>query len=202
VLDRFEGMETQVLGLSVDSADCLKAWAESLGGITYPLLSDFWPHGEVARAYGVLRSEGFSERAIFVIGKDGSVCYVDVHDIAEQPNNDVLFGVLAELEPQHAALQRAADAARTPAPAPAADVDVVVYCTPWCPGCLRARAYLKELGVKFAEIDITRDREAAKRVREWAKGFETTPTFNVRGTVVVDWRKDQLEAALKAAGVI
>ena len=68
---RFEGVQTQVLGLSVDSTDCLRAWAESLGGITYPLLSDFYPHGQVAERYGVLRGVGSSERAIFVIDKSG-----------------------------------------------------------------------------------------------------------------------------------
>jgi alkyl hydroperoxide reductase subunit AhpC len=42
----------------------LKAWADSLGGIHYPLLSDFWPHGEVAQEYGVLRADGNTERAL------------------------------------------------------------------------------------------------------------------------------------------
>ena len=64
-------METQVLGLSVDSKDCLRAWGESLGGITYPLLSDFWPHGGVAQQFGVLRSDGKTERALFIIDKRG-----------------------------------------------------------------------------------------------------------------------------------
>src|SRR5512143_2102472 len=95
-------MNTQVLGLSVDSHHCLRAWAESLGGITYPLLSDFYPHGRVARTYGVFRSEGYSERAIFVIDKSGVIRYIDIHDIASQPDNEELFRVLAEVEPQAA----------------------------------------------------------------------------------------------------
>ena len=107
---RFEGVQTQVLGLSVDSTDCLRAWAESLGGITYPLLSDFYPHGAVAELYGVLRSVGSSERAIFVIDKAGVVRYVDVHDIGKQPDNEVLFSVLAEIEPELAEAYQAAEA--------------------------------------------------------------------------------------------
>jgi alkyl hydroperoxide reductase subunit AhpC len=87
-------MQTQVLGLSVDSVPCLKAWAESLGGITYPLLSDFYPHGAVARKFGVLRKEGYTERAIFIMDKEGIIRYVDVHDIDTQPDNDILFQVL------------------------------------------------------------------------------------------------------------
>ncbi len=55
-------MQTQVLGLSVDSAPCLKAWAESLGGISYPLLSDFYPHGRFAELYGVLRPASLHSR--------------------------------------------------------------------------------------------------------------------------------------------
>src|SRR5512136_1978516 len=92
-------METQVLGLSVDSEPSLKAWADSMGGITYPLLSDFYPHGRVAEMYGVLRPEGYTERAIYVIDRQGIIRYVDVHDIDEQPDNDELLRLLAEIDP-------------------------------------------------------------------------------------------------------
>jgi glutaredoxin len=188
-------METQVLGLSVDSEPCLKAWAESLGGIDYPLLSDFYPHGRVAQMYGVFRSEGHSERAIFVIDKQRIIRYVDVHDIALQPDNDVLFAELAKLEPGAAATQ--ASMQRTaPAPAPEPDADVVIYCTPWCPGCMRARAFLKEKGVQYVEIDISKDRAAAQRVKGWANGYETTPTFNIRGKILIDFDKAKVAEAL------
>ena len=99
-LHKFEGYNTQVLGISVDHIPCLKAWAESLGGISYPLLSDFWPHGAVAERYGVLRhEEGKSERALFIVDKEGIVRYVDIHDIDEQPDNEELFRFLRQLEP-------------------------------------------------------------------------------------------------------
>jgi glutaredoxin len=187
-------MQTQVLGLSVDSVPCLKAWAESLGGITYPLLSDFYPHGQVAQLYGALRTEGYSERAIFVVNKLGRISYIDIHDIASQPDNEVLFQVLADLEPR-ATMRKLVPEAE---PAPEPDVDVVIYCTPWCPGCMRARAYLKELGIPFVEVDISRDRAAARRVREWANGNETTPTINVKGKIVIDWNKAALDEALRS----
>jgi len=97
-MERFEGKNTQVLGISVDSTDCQRAWAKSLGRIdNFPLLSDFWPHGEVARKYGVLRNEGYSERALFVIDKQGVIRYVDVHDLNDQPDNEVLFRELEKL---------------------------------------------------------------------------------------------------------
>ncbi len=57
---------------------CLKAWAKSLGGISFPLLSDFWPHGAVAQAFGVLRSNGTAERALFVLDSGGIIRFTHV----------------------------------------------------------------------------------------------------------------------------
>ncbi|UCC86836.1 MAG: redoxin domain-containing protein [Anaerolineales bacterium] len=188
-------MHAQVLGISVDSVPCLTAWAESLGGITYPLLSDFYPHGEVAQRYGVLRQDGRSERALFIIDKQGIVRYVDVHDIDEQPNNEELFRVLAELEPEAAAVL----AATQPTAQPEPTADVVMYCTPWCPACRRARAYLQQHGIDYVEVDVFRDRAAAERVRGWADGYETTPTFNIKGTIIVGFEPDKLGQALGIA---
>ena len=91
-------MQTQVLGLSVDSIPCLKAWAESLGGISYPLLSDFFPQGRVAEMYGVLGPVGKSKRAIVVIDKQCVIRYLDVHSTAGPPDNDVLLQVLADMD--------------------------------------------------------------------------------------------------------
>ena len=188
-------MNAQVLGISVDSVPCLEAWAESVGGITYPLLSDFWPHGQVAQTYGVLRPEGKSERAIFVIDKQGIIRYVDVHDIDLQPDNEELFRVLAQIDPQAAAATAARPAAQPPAePTPTADV--VMYCTPWCPDCRRARAYFKERNIACVEVDISRDRAAAQRVRGWANGNETTPTFNIKGTIIVNFDRAKVNQAL------
>jgi glutaredoxin len=174
----------------------LKAWAESLGGISYPLLSDFFPHGQVAQTFGVLRPEGYTERAIFVIDKQGVIRYVDVHDIDEQPDNEVLFAVLAELEPE--AARQAAVVSSPAAAQPAPTADVILYCTPWCPDCRRARAFLKERGVPFVEVDISRDREAARKVREWGNGAEITPTISIQGKIIQNYSPGKLETALKS----
>jgi glutaredoxin len=185
-------MHTQVLGISVDSVPCLTAWGDSLGGISYPLLSDFFPHGEVAQRYGVLREDGRTERALFIIDKEGVVRYVDVHDIDDQPDNEELFRVLAELEPEAAATLAAAEPEAQPAPS----ADVVMYCTRWCPACKRARAYFQEQGIEYVEVDISRDRAAAQRVRGWADGNETTPTFDIEGTIIVSFDRTKLDQAL------
>jgi peroxiredoxin len=96
-LKRFEGSNTQVLGISIDSVPANTAWAKSLGGLSYDLLSDFEPKGEVARKFGVYRKEGYSERALFVVDKQGKVVYKDVHDISHQPDNEEVFKVLRTL---------------------------------------------------------------------------------------------------------
>jgi peroxiredoxin len=97
-LSRFEKHDTQVLGISVDSVPCNTAWSKSLGGISYDLLSDFEPKGEVARTFGAYRPEGFAERALFVIDKQGKIVYKDIHAIGEQPDNEEIFDVLRKLD--------------------------------------------------------------------------------------------------------
>ncbi len=195
---RFDGVNAQVLGISVDSVPSLKAWAESLGGISYPLLSDFYPHGYVARLYGVLRPEGTSERAIFVIDRQCTIRYVDVHPIDDQPDNEVLFQVLAEIEgTAYTAAVRQAEPVQVQSRAKAvagatAQAEVVMYCTDWCPACKRARAFLEMHGIPYREINISRDREAAARLRHWTQGYETTPTFEINGEVVINFDRQRL----------
>lgn len=97
-LERFQGYDAQVLGISVDSVPCNAAWAKSLGNLSYDLLSDFHPKGEVAKAYGAWREQdGISERALFVVDKEGKLAYTDIHNIADQPDNEDLFDVLRKL---------------------------------------------------------------------------------------------------------
>jgi len=97
-LERFAGYDAQVLGISVDSVPCNTAWAKSLGGLSYDLLSDFHPKGEVAKAYGAYRqNDGITERALFIVDKEGKLAYKDIHDISDQPDNEELFEVLRKL---------------------------------------------------------------------------------------------------------
>ena len=97
-LERFEGYDAQVLGISVDSVPCNTAWAKSLGGLTYDLLSDFEPKGEVARKFRAYRqNDGISERALFIVDKEGKIAYKDIHDISDQPDIEYLFEVLRNL---------------------------------------------------------------------------------------------------------
>ncbi len=91
----FEQNDAVILGITVDNIPTLFAWTQQMGGVWFAVLSDFWPHGEVAGKYGVLRSNGTSERAVFIVDKQGIIRYVDVHDINDRPN---LEGLVHELE--------------------------------------------------------------------------------------------------------
>ncbi|MEZ5977675.1 MAG: redoxin domain-containing protein [Planctomycetota bacterium] len=76
IKDRFEAADTQVLGVSVDSKYCHKAWADSFGKIEYPLLADFHPKGAMAKTYGAwLEDAGITDRATVLVGKDGKVLW-------------------------------------------------------------------------------------------------------------------------------
>lgn len=183
-----------MLGISVDHIPCLKAWAESLGGITYPLLSDFWPHGLISEKYGVLRSEGFTERAIFVIDKFGIIRYIDIHDIDHQPDNEVILKILREIDPQAVAVKEDGKPASV---SPLPKGGIVLYCTSWCPACRRARAWLKDHHLTFVEVDIDKNPAAAEQVKLWNKGNRTTPTFDIDGVILSDFNEAKLHHLLK-----
>lgn len=97
-LSEFERRNAQVLGISTDQVPTNEAWAKSMGGLSYPLLSDNWPFGHVAAKYGVLRGDtGQCERAIFVIDEQGKIAYIDVHATSEQPPTDKIMAALDKL---------------------------------------------------------------------------------------------------------
>ncbi|RKX23561.1 MAG: peroxiredoxin [Candidatus Zixiibacteriota bacterium] len=101
VHNRFEEYDCQLLCISVDSVPCHIAWAKSFGGLSFPLMSDFWPHGEVARKYGVLMGTGYTERVVFLIDMKGAIRWIQRVHPAELPDNEELFRQLAKLrEPQ------------------------------------------------------------------------------------------------------
>ena len=85
--DWFEQHDTHVLAISADAVPSKVEWAKSLGGISYDLLSDFYPHGAVAEAYGVAREDGLSERAVFVVDKAGQIAFAKIYDIPTLPDN-------------------------------------------------------------------------------------------------------------------
>lgn len=92
----FDAAGAQVLGLSVDSVPCHEAWAKSLGGLTYPLLSDM--HRSVAQAYGVFNPErNIARRATFLIDQGGVVRLAEVYPQGVLPDLDRLLAEIKRL---------------------------------------------------------------------------------------------------------
>lgn len=94
----FEKNDAILLGITVDNIPTLFAWTNQMGKLWFPVLSDFWPHGAIADQYGVLRLDGKSERALFLIDKKGIIRYIDIHDINRRPDLEVLVKELEKLQ--------------------------------------------------------------------------------------------------------
>jgi len=98
VKDLFDKNDAVLLGITVDNIPTLYAWTNQMGKLWFPVLSDFYPHGKAAESYGVLRSDGTTERALFVIDKKGVIRYIDVHDINKRPSLESLIRELEKLK--------------------------------------------------------------------------------------------------------
>ncbi|MEJ2857823.1 MULTISPECIES: peroxiredoxin [unclassified Saccharothrix] len=96
-LATYESENVQVIGVSVDTPFSLKAWAEQQG-YTFPLLSDFWPHGAVASEYGVFNeAAGLANRGTFLIDTEGVVRYAEVNAPGEARDQEAWKKAVAEL---------------------------------------------------------------------------------------------------------
>lgn len=85
--EKFLELNTIPIGISVDPIPSKKAWAENLGLKNLKILSDFWPHGEVAKLFNIFREEdGFSERANIIIDENGKIIFFKIYPIRELPD--------------------------------------------------------------------------------------------------------------------
>ncbi len=98
VQDMFEQTGTHLVGVSVDNVPTLNAWVQEMGGVWFTVASDFFPHGKLADALGILRSTGEAERSLFLIDKQGIIRYIDVHDINSRPDLGPLVKAMQELK--------------------------------------------------------------------------------------------------------
>jgi len=96
-LPRYQNPDLQVLAVSVDSPWALKSYAQA-EGYEFPLLADFWPHGEVARAYGVFNDiSGMANRGTFLIDKEGVVRFAEMNAPGEARDQSVWQKAIAEV---------------------------------------------------------------------------------------------------------
>ncbi len=96
--ETFESLNTITVGISVDTIPSKRAWAKELGIANTRLLSDFWPHGAVAKLYGIFREkEGFSERANVIVDEAGKIVFFKVYEISQLPDIQEIIGFLKQL---------------------------------------------------------------------------------------------------------
>ena len=86
IKDDFEKNDAVLIGITVDNIPTLHAWTKQMGPLWFDVLSDFWPHGAVAEKYGVLRSDGMTERALFFIDQEGIIRGTVIFDINKKPD--------------------------------------------------------------------------------------------------------------------
>ena len=91
-------MNVEILSISADPVPSIKAWGEKLGGVPFPMLSDYWPHGAVGKAYGVFNEErGMDKRAAFVLDAKGVVRYVKLYEPGTIPESKEMLEQLRKL---------------------------------------------------------------------------------------------------------
>ena len=96
---RFDELNTVALGIGVDSVPSNKAWAQSMDIKNARLLSDFWPHGKTAEAYGVFREmDGFAERANIIIDEKQRVVFGKTYPVSEMPDFDEILEFLEGMD--------------------------------------------------------------------------------------------------------
>jgi alkyl hydroperoxide reductase subunit AhpC len=100
--EKFAALDAQVLDISIDSIVSHIAWQKKeIGMMHLPLCSDFYPHGEVTRAFGILRDgppvPGISERAVFIVDKSGKIAFARLYPLDQTPNNEELLAALRKM---------------------------------------------------------------------------------------------------------
>jgi len=156
--DRFLAANTQVLGVSVDSTYCHANWAASLGGISFPLLADFHPKGEVAASYGMyLDQAGITDRSTVVIDASGNVRHAS--SVSPSGRRDI-----AELAALCESVNKSYEETLTPfPPAPGIDDQVVLFIKSNCMFSTNAVAALKNLHLGDAVKVFNVSEDAARR---------------------------------------
>jgi peroxiredoxin len=91
----FKKLNTIAVGISVDSVPCENPWAKSLKISKTGILADFWRHGGIAKALGILKEEGFSECSNFIIDKEGRLAYQKIYPITQLPD---IYEIIEQLK--------------------------------------------------------------------------------------------------------
>lgn len=94
-LAKLDDLNTVPLGISIDTVPSKKAWAANLGIRSVRLLSDFWPHGAIAKKYGIFReATGISERANIIIDQKQKIKWIKIYETSQLPDIEEILVVL------------------------------------------------------------------------------------------------------------
>ena len=101
--EKFAALNAQVLDISTDSVYSHIAWQKhEIGTMHFPMCSDFYPHAEVTKAYGIFREgpplPGISERSVFIVDKNGKIVFAKVYPLDRTPDNAELLVLLKSLK--------------------------------------------------------------------------------------------------------
>ena len=89
-----ESMGVQVFAISTDAGPSKAAWAKSMGGLSFPVLTDHHPHGQVAQSYGVLGDHGLADRSVFVVDKSGRIAWAKHYGMDNDPPLEELMAAI------------------------------------------------------------------------------------------------------------
>lgn len=94
--DKFAAANVIPVGISVDPIPTKEAWAKDIGLKNLRILADFWPHGDIAKLYGIFRNvEGFSERANILINEDGKIELIKIYNLPELPDIQEILDLIS-----------------------------------------------------------------------------------------------------------
>jgi len=101
--EKFAALNAQLLDISIDSVYSHMAWQKhAIGAIHFPMCSDIYPHAKVTQAFGIMREgpplAGISERAAFIIDKNGRIAFAKVYPLDQKPNDEELLAALKSLQ--------------------------------------------------------------------------------------------------------
>jgi len=181
LLSRFQAAHTQVLGVSIDSVHCHANWARDLGGISFPLLSDFQPKGAIAEAYGAYLSEaGITDRATVLIDSGGTVRHASSVGPAGERDIDELAALCEGVDKD--------EATRTEtAPSPQSlGTDAVLYTKSACGLSRRVRVAVDNLHASGLSVRNVSDDSAALGALRELSGAETAPCLSLDGKPIGD----------------
>ncbi|MCA9672501.1 MAG: redoxin domain-containing protein [Myxococcales bacterium] len=197
LLERFRAANTAVMGISVDSVYSHANWAQSLGGVSFPLLADFHPKGAMASAYGLyLEDKGITDRATVIVDAAGKVAYANSVTPAGERDIAALAAECERIDKAYADAHGALAPLASQAKPLGADSKLYVKSN-----CGFSRAVLlarDNLHLELATVNVSED-AAALDALEKASGKRQAPCLVEGGTALLE-SKDIIARFLQSFG--